>query len=695
PTDPTVPPPDAVPTVPTVPAPDADPTVPPPDADPTRMLSLLPENSHAWQGTPGLVGHRQGSGFSTRFSTQQVEQLKGSADGGVVIVRAIDETVALELELRIELTPSGLIRAQAELTNTAPEPYDLEALTLALPAPSDATELLDFTGRWGRERQPQRHPFTQGAYVRESRRGRPGHDASLLLVAGEAGFGFRRGEVWAVHTAWSGNQRMLAERMNSGQRMLAGGELGLPGELALAPGEVYTSPWVYFAWGDGLDAMSARFHAFIRGLPSRRRRPRPVTGNSWEAVYFDHSLAPLISLAEAFAEVGVERFVLDDGWFRGRRSDRAGLGDWQVDGSVWPKGLHPLVERVRALSMEFGLWVEPEMVNLNSDLARAHPEWILAPGAVGASGGRWPLETRHQQVLNLAEPAALAFLKDRLDALISEYGLTYLKWDHNRDLLEPGDQRTGRAGVHKQTLALYELWDYLKGRHPDLEIESCASGGGRADLGIMLRADRLWASDCTDAHERQAIQRHTGLLLPPELVGAHISAERNHQTGRWLSLPMRAVTAMFGDLGVEWNVAGLGGGARAELAEWIALYKRWRPLLHSGAVIRTDQPDPAHWVHGVVAPDRSQALFAIVPLATSIDSPPGAFRFAGLDPDRRYRVEPLPISRASFDERSHEAPAWWAEGLTTTGRVLMRRGLRLPELPVDSPALVSATAQDT
>src|SRR6266542_1136250 len=246
------------------------------------------------------------------------------------------------------------------------------------------------------------------------------------------------------------------------------------------------------------------------------------------------------------ATCGVERFVLDDGWFRHRRDDTAGLGDWYVDETVWPHGLEPLIGHVRSLGMEFGLWVEPEMVNPDSDLYRAHPDWILS------AGGRLPPTCRHQQVLDLANPGAYGYVRARLDALLSENDIAYLKWDHNRDLVDAGHQ--GRPGVHAQTLAVYRLLDELRAAHPGVEVESCSSGGARVDLGILERTDRVWASDCNDALERQTIQRWTGLFLPPELIGTHVGPPRAHTTGRVHDLSFRAATALFGHAGIEWDV---------------------------------------------------------------------------------------------------------------------------------------------
>src|SRR5699024_9466635 len=252
----------------------------------------------------------------------------------------------------------------------------LAELTLTVPVPADAEELLDFAGRWAKERTPQRSAFTVGTHLRENRRGRTGPDSAHVLHAGRPGLGFRHGEAWAVHTAFSGNHRHLAEQINTGRRILGGGELLLPGELRLAPGAEYAGPWLYASYGEGLDAVASRFHRHLRSRPQHVDTRRPVTLNVWEAVYFDHDLDRLKDLAERAAALGVERFVLDDGWFGSRRDDTSGLGDWVVSDEVWPDGLGPLVDRVTALGMEFGLWFEPEMVNEDSEVARAHPEWI-------------------------------------------------------------------------------------------------------------------------------------------------------------------------------------------------------------------------------------------------------------------------------------------------------------------------------
>ena len=247
--------------------------------------------------------------------------------------------------------------------------------------------------------------------------------------------------------------------------------------------------------------------------------------NTWEAVYFDHDFDTLCRLADRASAIGVERFVLDDGWFAGRRDDTSSLGDWWVSPDAHPMGLAPLIEHVRARGMQFGIWVEPEMISPDSDLYRAHPDWVLAaPGYEAVLG-------RRQLVVDLANPSAYDEILGRIDALLADHEIAFVKWDMNRDHVHATGS-DGRAGTHAQTAALYVMLDELRRRHPDVEFESCASGGGRIDLAILERAERVWTSDCNDALERQTIQRHASMLIPPEVMGAHVGPPTAHTTGR-------------------------------------------------------------------------------------------------------------------------------------------------------------------
>jgi alpha-galactosidase len=671
-----------------------EPIVPNVADDPIR-LAILPEAHTSWTGKPGLEGHRAGADWSPLFRATSATVggsplpegaggRPGSATTGPALVHvdAVDDVAGLGLALDVELLPSGLVRARAELTNLRADVYDVLALHLALPIPPEAREVLDFAGRWGKERTPQRGVLNVGIHEREGRRGRTGSDAATVLSVGVPGFGFRHGDVWGAHVAFSGDHRHYAERLSSGRQVIGGGELLLPGEVRLAEGEAYAGPWVYASYGHGLDDQAARFHRFLRARDTHPRRDRPVTLNVWEAVYFDHDLARLTDLAERAAALGVERYVLDDGWFRHRRDDTAGLGDWYVDEGVWPDGLTPIIDRVQALGMEFGLWFEPEMVNEDSDLARAHPEWIMA------TGGRRPGTHRNQQVLDLAIPEAYAHILERISAILAEYDIAYVKWDHNRDLVDVGIAPGGQAGVHLQTLAAYRLMDELKARFPGLEIESCSSGGSRVDLGVLERTDRVWVSDCIDPLERQQMNRWTMQLLPPELMGSHIASGVNHTTGRRHTLAFRAGTSLLAHFGIEWDLTQATPAEERDLAEWIALYKQERALMHTGTVVRADGSDPSLHVYGSVAEDASAALFFLATVGRSDVSPRGRFLLPGLDPERRYRVEPV---RVGTPDHGFTAPAWY-DGVELTGRALAVSGLHTPAMWPETIALLRVTA---
>ncbi|WP_203454600.1 alpha-galactosidase [Jiangella aurantiaca] len=650
-------------------------------------VSIVPEGARGWTGTPGVVGHRDdGSGWSPRFQVTSVTWDSRPGRGGYVEVAGSDPIAGLALRVYIELAPAGLVRTRAELTNVGPGRYTLDAVQLALPVPTRAAEVIDMAGRWAKERVPQRRPFTVGTHAREGRHGRTGADAPTLLLAVEKGIDFDRGDAWGIHVAFSGNHRHSAERSFSGERLLFGGELLLPGEIVLDEGGTYRTPWLFGSYGHGLDEVAARFHRHLRARPHHPRGPRPVVMNLWEAVYFDHDLARIIPLVELAAHAGVERFVLDDGWFGSRRDDRSGLGDWVVADSVWGEGrFDELVAAVKSRGMEFGLWFEPEMVNVDSDLARTHPEWVLQVP------GRLPVEARHQQVLDLTYPEAFAYIRDSIVSLVRRHGIDYIKWDHNRDLVDAGSTLSGRANVHEQTLAAYRLLDEIRSACPGLEIESCSSGGGRVDLEIVEHTDRVWASDCIDPHERQQIQRWTLQLLPWELIGSHIGAERAHTTQRKSDLGFRAATAIFGSLGIEWDLSEATDEELAQVTDWVSFYKSVRHLIHSGTSIRRSLEGGDLWLTGAVSPDRERALYQVVLRRRHVTWPVGAVRLPGLDAHRSYIVRAAgPGSEAPFDPRVH--PEWWGKGVELSGAALGEIGIQIPALDPDHAVTLSVEA---
>ena len=652
--------------------------------DEPLRLSSLPTFGEGWSGRPAVQLFRDAAGpdgpassralAAPRFELVAVRRDPDAPARLVWEVADAEASVAVITEL--ELTETGVLRMRHVVENRGVGPLGVGRVAVVLPVPPRAAELLDFSGLWSHERRPVRRRLEHGVHAREGRHGRRGHDDAFLVVAGMPGFGFRSGEVWAMHVAWSGDTELWAERSALGPATLGGGELLAPGELSIPSGGRYITPWVVGVTSHaGLDGLSERLHPWVRSR-STIARERPVVLNTWEAVYFDQSLDRLEPLIAAAERVGVERFVLDDGWFHGRRDDRRALGDWTVDTATWPDGLRPLIERVHEAGMDFGIWVEPEMVNLDSDLARAHPDWVLGrPGDPA-----W----RHQHVLDLTAPGAADHVFARLDALLSEHDIAYLKWDLNRDLLG--------GSAHAQTTAAYGLIDRLRARHPGVEIESCASGGARIDLGILERVDRVWPSDTNDPLERQSIHRYTSLVVPPEYLGAHLGAARAHTTDRLSELSFRFATALFGSAGIEWNLAEASDAELEAVARWVGEYRRLRPLLHGGTVVRVDPDDPAQLVHGVVAPDRSHAVFSVAMLGTARSALPPSVRIPGLDPDRRYLVRPLELG-APVRMVQVVDPPWFAAGsLESTGRVLAEVGIPAPLLAPENATLFELTA---
>ncbi|MDX2025155.1 alpha-galactosidase [Microcella sp.] len=660
------------------------PAIAPSSPDIPLVPSILAGPAEGWSGFPALVAHRIGAGparLPMRIQrTGHVQSTEHSVSVELLVHDDYGPLVTVGWHAR--LSPEGVLVIALDARAEAPEGVELHRLAATVPGPARASELLDFSGLWAAERTPQRGAVRDGLHLRDQRRGRPGHDAPYLTVLGTPGFGFRSGEVWALHHAWSGNSTTGVESMPTGHRRLLASELLAPAEIVLAAGETYTAPETVLAWSSaGLDGLSDRLHPFVRALTPPTHRP--VVLNTWEAVYFDHALESLMPLVDAAAELGIERFVLDDGWFTGRTDDRRALGDWTVDPERWPAGLHPLVDAVVERGMEFGLWVEPEMVSPDSRLAREHPEWMLADAATDT---QHPPTWRFQHTLDLTIDEARAHLLESLSALLAEYPIAFLKWDHNRD------QHAGSAAAH--TRAVYALIDDLRARFPHVAIESCASGGARVDLGMAARVHRFWTSDTNDALDRQRIQRYSGLLMPPELLGGHVGAPRAHITGRTHDLSFRLATALFGSAGIEWNVTTADAAQLDALREWVATVKLVRPLLTTGRTVRTDEATDDRYVHGLVSPDGSEALIALVTLATAAVAVPPPLRFPGLDPGRRYRIEPLTVGGPPHAIQD-APPAWLADGgITITGRLLAELGLPVPLLAPEQALLLRAVAVD-
>ncbi|MCI9867596.1 alpha-galactosidase [Rhizobium skierniewicense] len=552
---------------------------------------LLPTGGMGFFGWPAISGHRQGRDFTLQFGAWEVQ-----AAGHATTLRGHDAVAKIDIAITLTEHVSGLISMSTALTNRGDTDYQLDrCMAATFAAPAGETELTSFTGMWGREFQTRKEVLGNGIWSQESRRGRTSHDRFPMIFVETAGQRF------GVTLGWSGNHHVVIDRTDDGQRLIHMGELFEPGEVILASGETYQSPVAYA----GPDTQA--FHAFVRGelldWPSGKMSPRPVTLNTWEGNYFDHKMDSLKAQATAAAEIGIERFVLDDGWFGKRDDDTTSLGDWDIDARKYPEGLKPLVDHVTGLGMQFGIWFEPEMINPVSELYKKHPDWALQ------IDGRPLLQSRTQLVLDLTRHEVSDYLFAKIDAVLANHAVSYVKWDMNRDLTHAGG-RDGRVKTSAQTRAVYALMDRVRKAHPNVEIESCASGGGRIDFGVLSRTHRVWTSDCTDALERLEIQRGASLFVPPEILGSHISASPNHQTGRRHTLGFRALVAMAYHLGVELNPLELTASERSELKLYIETYKRLRALLHAPEANFQAEPVDGRYVWGSASADKIVVIIA-------------------------------------------------------------------------------------
>jgi alpha-galactosidase len=632
-----------------------------PDVPP--VPGLLPERKGGWSGKPAirLVDHHSplAGEVPTDFRLSQWD-----ASERDFWIAWHDETLGIHVDVWWRIRTGDVVRVSCDVSNHGPASFTIvDHPALVLPIPARFTGMTTFAGRWAGEMREMHRPIAPDGYASRSGIGKPGFGGGNWLVLDDP----QTGEVLGAHLAWSGDYSTRidcdAQGQSDGRAVL---QMAIGGDatgISLESGTDLTGAEAVFALAPARPALAQAFHPYLRDavLPSRATwGERKVHLNSWEALGFGLSQDRLIALAEDAAALGIERFVLDDGWFGGRRNDQSSLGDWAVSPDVFPNGLTPLIDHVHALGMDFGLWVEPEMVSPDSDLCRAHPDWCMH------SEGRARRTMRGQLALDMARAEVRDHLFAALDTLLRTHAIAYLKWDHNRDLFP------SRAG---QAEGFYALLDRLRNAHPQVEIESCSSGGGRIDMGVLTRTHRVWPSDNNDAIERLRIIPAWSQFLPLEVLGSHVGPSPNPITGRRLSMDFRAKVALFGHMGVEADPARMTEAERATLAAHIALYKTWRGVLHSGALHRLTHPDPA--VTGMMAVHDGKALALAAQTAFSPVFDAAPVRLAGLEPDARYRVtlpEPWPRKAQAYLAN----PDAWREGLTLSGAALMGQGLALP-----------------
>ncbi|NGN97498.1 alpha-galactosidase [Grimontia sp. S25] len=651
--------------------------------DEAMPLALLPEQGRGDFGSPGIEGHRDGKHWAPVFELMSVTASPGSAQ-----LHLSDPRAGLKVCTKLVLDEdSDVLTLSHTLTNTGTTNYALQRLALTLPVDDDFLDLISFHGRWSHEFQQQRLSFKHGGFVQENRRGRTSHESFPGLVALQKETHELSGNLIGMHLGWSGNHRIQAQVKSDGRRYLQAEALLAAGEISLAPGESFATPDLYAVFSaEGLNGMMQRFHQFVRHqiLSFPQSKLRPVHFNTWEGIYFDHEPQRIMEMATAVARLGVERFILDDGWFTNRDDDTRALGDWQVDKRKYPEGLKPVIEHINQLGMEFGLWVEPEMVSKNSMLFHAHPDWMLGMDELGYQQPAG----RYQFVLDLQNPDAFGYLLSSLDSLLTEHHIGYLKWDMNRELVQAA--HNGCAAYHGQTLAYYRLIDTLRDKHPYVEIESCASGGGRVDYEVLKRTHRFWTSDCNDALERQTIQRGMQLFFPPEVMGSHIGPKLSHTTRRSHDMSLRGITALFGHMGAELDPHGLEDCELRAFSKYIALHKQYRPLLHNGTSFVLPSVDPGTHIYGVM--DDSVVLLAIVQLSMPEHALGQRLRLPVLCKEKRYRVEVVDAP-AAFSKTMKHLPVWIEKMLVVNGDQLSQIGLSLPVMDPESAMLLSFTVE--
>lgn len=620
--------------------------------DKLPSLSLSPEPGRAFQGQPGhLLAEADGTPLLPAFRFER-------ADTGADSLTLISTAPGLVLTHVLQAQPTGTITLETRLASDRPIRVQWLAAPV-LPAPQDG-DMIDVHGKWIGEFHLVRTPWSPGIRLREARTGRSGQEHPPYLILAGDGCSSTAGEAFGLHYAWSGGHRMVAEELPDGRRQV---QFGHASGAETEPGTFFeTAELIVTCSTQGLNGIGTAFQRDLRDRVVQwpdAKRPRPVHYNCWEAVYFDHKLDTLVEFATRAAALGAERFVLDDGWFGKRDDDTSSLGDWTIDRRKWPEGLTPLIRHVHSLGMSFGLWFEPEMVNPNSDLYRAHPDWMLGP-ADQTTG-------RNQMVLNLALPEVRERLFQQVSAVLAEYPIDYVKWDHNR-LLPVVDAA--------QTRGVYELIDRLRGAHPGVEIESCASGGGRIDAGILARTHRVWLSDSNDALERLRIQHNAALFLPSAITGSHVGPRHCHTSGRVLPMAFRAWVAAQRHMGFEMDLRELTEDEALTLARVTAWYKANRDWMMAGTILRLDSDDPAVTAEIQLATAGDRFVVFAGQAETSRQILPRPLRLTGLEPGARYTVSLLNPEDAPRQSRGPNALK--NNPLTLTGQMLMTRGILLP-----------------
>ncbi len=652
--------------------------LPPGTLDQLAPLSLLPEEGQGFQGYCGLnVTSIDARPALTQFRIQQVDESVNS-----IVFHANDNATGLSVSLHFSFaTDSNVLKTHTELHNTGSTRWRVDWLSVPVLTLDESFDTLqEYRGRWTQEFSPVVTDIRTGVHLRESRRARTGHDHFPAMIAGTAPLAWTHGAAAAMHFDYSDVHRTVLESLPDGRRQV---QAGIAETRWLEPESSLHSGNAFWAFSQhGLNDLAFHYQQMVKDHIVKLPDPkavRHVNYNCWEAIYFDHDIDRLKALATSAANVGAERFVLDDGWFGTnalpRDDDTSTLGDWFIDTNKYPEGLTPLVEHVNSLGMRFGIWFEPEMVNLNSQLAKHRPDWVLKHGDAKH------IEGRQQFLLDLTNPSVVAYLFECIDAILSEHNIEYIKWDMNRDATRAVDAQ-GHRSLVRHSDAVHALMAKIRHAHPKVEIESCASGGGRIDYRVLKNTHRVWLSDSIDARVRWKMQSEAFLFLPPSVYGSHVGAEKVHTSARKQPMSFRAQVAMTGHMGIESDMDELDDADRKTLMRYIELYKTHRQWMHQGRQYRLDTVHKDNLTQQFVAPQKNQFLVFAGCIDIPVDETTAPLRLVGLDPDADYEVSLInkddinPLATRIFPHPLIDKPF-----ALMSGAQLMQQGI-IPPFPM-------------
>ena len=587
------------------------------------------------------VGHSIGDGKYPIPGLPAVYDDHGKAQ--TLIVTLLDQAVNIMVKLYYGvLEERDIITRAAEIINEGKGVVWLrKASSMCLELPFGKWDMIHFHGRHCMERQVERVPLFHGIHTLVSGRGMSSHQHNPFVIICDREATEDSGKCYGMMLMYSGNHKTEIELDQFDSTRVVMGINDDRFRWELTPGSSFHTPEMILTCAEGLTELSHRYHRVIRNNVVRGKYKlshRPVLINNWEATYFDISEDKILSIARKASDIGAELFVLDDGWFRNRNDDNAGLGDRVPDEKKLPNGLDGLIGKINGLGMKFGLWIEPEMVNEDSDLYRAHPDWAMT------APNRAPMMSRNQLALDLSREDVHEYLYEAISGLLEKYNIEYIKWDFNRSLSDVYSRTTptARQGevTHRYYLSLYRLYERLIQRFPNVLFEGCAGGGGRFDAGMLYYSPQIWCSDNTDPISRLTIQYGTSFGYPMSSVGAHVSAVPNHQTGRVTPLSTRGIVAMSGTFGYELDLDKLSAEELEEMRAQIARFKEIEPIVHNGLHYRlSTSADSRHYVAWqFVSPDRERSLLNLVVTNPLANSSPVHLRLKGLDPDTVYSV---------------------------------------------------------